>query len=46
MAPGVGRRIVDRDIDLDKLRAAIGCSGKANDFHQGALRMARRAALV
>jgi hypothetical protein len=35
MAPGVGRRIVDREIDLDKLRTAIGCGSEADDFHQG-----------
>src|SRR3954452_16872967 len=35
MAPCVGRRIVDRHVDLDKLRAAIGRSSKANDFHKG-----------
>jgi len=45
MAPGVGRRIVDREIDLDKLRTAIGCGSEADDFHQ-ALRMARGSALV
>jgi predicted methyltransferase len=29
------RPTIDREIDLDKLRAAIRGSGKANDFHQG-----------
>src|SRR3954447_11668189 len=29
VAPGVGRRIVDRHIDVDKLRAAIGRRSKA-----------------
>jgi hypothetical protein len=35
MAPRVGRRIVDREIDLDKLRTAIGCGSEANDFLKG-----------
>src|SRR6266478_814277 len=35
IAESIGRRIVDRHIDLDKLRSAIGCRSKANDFHQG-----------
>src|SRR5438067_7985550 len=35
IAESVGRCIVDRYIDLDKLRCAIGCRSKANNFHQG-----------
>src|SRR5262252_7906261 len=35
MAPGVGRGIVDREVDLDKLRTAIGCGSEADNFHQG-----------
>src|SRR4051812_12330289 len=46
MAPYVGRRIVDREIDLDKLRAAIGGRSKADDFHQGSPKMARCSVLV
>src|SRR5215472_4826248 len=42
MAPGVGRRIVDREIDLDKLRTAIGCGSEADDFHQGSPNDPRR----
>jgi hypothetical protein len=34
MAPCVVGRIVDREIDLDKLRPAIGCRSEADDFHQ------------
>ena len=34
IAPCVGRRIVDRQIDLDKLRPAVRCRRKANDFHK------------
>jgi hypothetical protein len=45
MAPGVGRRVVDREIDLDKLRTAIGCGSEADDFHQGSPN-APRSALV
>src|SRR5579863_8056020 len=30
---GVGRRIVDREVNLDKSRPVIGCGSKANEFH-------------
>ena len=30
----IGRGVVDRDMDLDKLRATVRCSRKANDFHE------------
>jgi hypothetical protein len=32
IAESIGRRIVDRDIDLDKLRPAVGCRGKRTIF--------------
>src|SRR2546423_360707 len=35
IAESVGRRVVGRHINLDKLRPAIGRRSKANDFHQG-----------
>jgi hypothetical protein len=33
MGSVIRRRIVDRDIDLDKLRPTVRCGRKAHDFH-------------
>jgi hypothetical protein len=42
----IGRCIVDRDVDVDKLRPTVRCGRKANDFHAITPKTGRRSALV